>query len=66
MLKQELRLNCHRCGDFMEYYRKRDDPNTVIRCDGCGKKHSDDSLFMVNPNRQYDRAEDGTLLENLP
>lgn len=66
MLKHDLRLNCHPCGDFTEYHRKDNDPNTVVRCDGCGKKHSTDSLYMVNPTREYDRAEDGTLLENLP
>lgn len=62
----DLRLNCHRCGDFTDYHRKNDDPQTVIRCGGCGKKHSTDSIFMVDLNRDYDRDESGTLLENLP
>lgn len=59
----DLRLNCHKCGAFTEYERRKNDPKTVVRCGGCGKKHSTDSIFMVNPVKDYDRAEDGTLIE---
>lgn len=65
-MQYDLRLNCHRCGEFQEYFRKDGDPDTVIRCDGCGKKHSDDSIFMVDLNREYERDESGVLLEDLP
>jgi uncharacterized Zn finger protein len=60
---QELRLNCTRCGSFNTYYRKDDDPETVVRCDDCGKRHSTDSVFMVDPNRRHDRDESGQLVD---
>ena len=65
-MEYDLRVNCHQCGDFHDYHRKDGDPNTVIRCDGCGKKHSDDSIYMVDLNREYARGPSGALLEDLP
>lgn len=65
-MQYDLRLNCHQCGEFQEYHQKDGDPKTVFRCDGCGKKHSDDSIFFINLNRDYDRDERGVLIEELP
>lgn len=65
-MNYDLALNCHRCGEFTEPHRKRDDPKTVMRCGGCGKKHSEDSVFFIDLDRTYERAEDGTLLEEPP
>lgn len=59
----ELRLNCTRCGAFTEYGRRDDDPGTVVRCDACGKRHSTDSVFMVDPDRRHERDEAGTLTD---
>jgi len=61
---KRLRLNCNRCGSFVEYRRKTGDPSTVVRCESCGKKHSDDSVFMVDANHDYDRDESGALIES--
>lgn len=61
---RELRLNCNDCGAFTEYYRKDDDPGTVVRCDGCGKRHSRGSIWMVDPYRDFERDEAGNLLED--
>lgn len=59
----ELRLNCTKCGSFEEYHRRDGDPDTVVRCGSCGKRHSPDSVFMVDPDRRYDRDESGTLTD---
>jgi uncharacterized Zn finger protein len=63
-MRHELRLNCNGCGDFNEYHRHDDDPDTVVRCDGCGKRHSTDSVWMVKPEKSYERDETGNLLED--
>lgn len=57
-------MNCHRCGAFMEFEQRIDDPNTVVRCRGCGKKHSTDSVHMVDINKEYERNEEGVLVDN--
>jgi DNA-directed RNA polymerase subunit M/transcription elongation factor TFIIS len=44
----EIRLDCTRCDQHREYYRKHDDPETVVRCSECGKRHSKHSLIDVN------------------
>lgn len=66
---KELQLNCTRCGEFKQYEPDRDrDGNLrsdVVKCTDCGKKHSDKSLYMVDPNRSYERDESGTLLEEV-
>lgn len=66
MERRQLRVNCHRCGAFAKYTHNREDPDTVIRCSGCGKKHSTDSLHMVDTLRDYQRDETGTLIEQIP
>lgn len=58
-------LNCTRCGAFTEYQTEEGE---VVRCEECGKRHSTDSLHLVNPQRvgHYRRDEAGTLLECPP
>lgn len=59
----ESRLNCTRCGAFTPYELESD---TVARCETCGKRHSVDSLFVVDPDKSYERDEAGTLQETPP
>lgn len=66
MSTYDLQLNCHRCGDFTEPIKRKDDPDTVVRCGGCGKKHSEGSIYFIDMNREYNRSEDGVLLDRLP
>lgn len=62
-MRKKLRLNCNDCGSFTEYHRNDDDPETVVRCDDCGKRHSTDSVWMVDTSKSYQRDESGALLE---
>lgn len=57
------RLNCTRCNRFTAFEREG---KTVIKCGTCGKRHSNNSLFVVRANKRYERDEDGTLLEEPP
>ena len=63
-----LLLNCTDCGAFQEYENEQQtaDGGHIVRCAECGKRHSDDSVFMADPDRQYERDEAGNLLEDLP
>ncbi len=63
-----LRLNCTQCGEFREYEVEQttSDGGQIVTCAMCGKRHSDDSVHMVDTWRQYERDESGTLLEDLP
>lgn len=63
-MRRELRLNCNDCGSFTEYDRRTDDPKTVVRCGECGKRHSSDSVWMVDTATSYERDEAGVLLED--
>jgi len=62
-MRRDLRLNCNSCGGFNEYHQKSGDPKSVVRCDGCGKKHSTDSVHFVELGKSYERDERGVLLE---
>ena len=66
--RHALRLNCTRCGTFREYdtEKQTSDGGSIVRCTKCGKRHSDDSVFMVDTWKQYERDEAGNLLEDLP
>lgn len=68
MVGQELRLNCTRCGEFREYetVKSTSDGGSIVDCSFCGKRHSDASVYMVDPHRRYERDEAGNLLEGLP
>jgi uncharacterized Zn finger protein len=44
----DIKLDCTRCEAFRDYHRKDDDPETVVRCDDCGKRHSKHSLVDTN------------------
>lgn len=59
------RLNCTRCHEFTDWEEESED-NDVIRCGECGKRHSKENLHPVDPDKQYDRDEDGNLLETPP
>jgi len=69
MTRKMLKLNCTSCGEFKDYYPDRDrDGNLrsdVVCCADCGKKHSDESVFMVDPRKSYERDEAGVLLEEV-
>jgi len=68
MAHLELRLDCTNCGTFRPYdvEQQTSDGGSIVRCRTCGKRHSNASIHMVDLTRQYERAEDGTLLEDLP
>jgi hypothetical protein len=42
-----MKLRCTKCVPLRDPYRREDDPNTVVRCAECGKRHSTDSLEWV-------------------
>jgi len=44
----KLRLECTECKERRRFYSEPDDPDTVVRCKECGKKHSRNSLVDVN------------------
>lgn len=52
------RLNCTRCNQFTAYNREQE---RVVRCGVCDKRHSNDSLHLVEPLSQFERDEDGVL-----
>jgi len=59
----ETRLNCERCGQFTEF---QNESKAVVRCGDCAKRHSVDSLHMVEPDKTYHRDETGELHEETP
>ena len=67
MSEMDLRLNCTRCGSFEEYEveKKTSDGGQIVRCEECGKRHSDDSVHFIDPDRRYQRDEAGNLLEDV-
>lgn len=56
-------LDCTRCHAFRRWEREQEN---VVRCRTCGKRHSVESLYMADPEKQYARDESGTLLEVPP
>lgn len=44
----DLRLDCSECHGLTQPRRKEGDPETVVRCGRCGRKHSTDSLRVVS------------------
>lgn len=44
-----MRLDCTRCERMTKPARKRDEPSTIVRCYACGKKHSHDSVTILDP-----------------
>lgn len=58
-----MRLNCTRCGTFRDWWRESEN---VVRCDQCDKRHSDNSLHVIDPEKRYERDEAGNLLEETP
>jgi len=43
-----VRVECTNCDDRQQYERRDDDPQSVVRCVECGKRHSRDSLVDTN------------------
>lgn len=69
------RLNCTRCNEFTEWEAEstvevtdgfEERRTKSVRCDECGKRHSTDSLFVIDPRKDYDRDEAGNLLDTPP
>lgn len=58
-----LLLNCSACHAFKQWDREQEN---VVRCYACGKRHSNDSLRLADPDSTYARDEAGTLLEVPP
>lgn len=65
MTNQDLRLNCENCGRFTEYEveKERADGSQLVRCDDCGKRHGEDSIYFVDLHETYPRDESGALLD---
>lgn len=65
MTNQDLRLNCEKCGRFTEYevVKERADGTQLVKCDGCGKRHGEQSIFFVDLHKTYPRDESGALLD---
>ena len=45
----EIRLKCTNCRAYREFDR---DGESVVRCADCGKRHSTDSLYAVEPGEE--------------
>lgn len=67
MNKMALRLNCTRCGSFEEYEveKRTSDGGQVVRCEVCGKRHSDASVHIIDPDRSFERDESGQLMGDV-
>lgn len=63
MSRHHLQLNCTACNAFEDYVHDDSDPDGVVRCDECGKKHGSESVMMVDRCKTYERDEAGNLLE---
>jgi ribosomal protein L44E len=46
-VNDDLRLSCTDCPGLTPPAREHTDPDSVVRCHDCGKKHSRDSLRVV-------------------
>jgi ribosomal protein L44E len=65
-----LRLQCTKCktshdegkgGRLTKPYRFEDDPDTVARCWNCGKKHSEDSLKVLESQAFAEEYNEGKI-----
>jgi RNase P subunit RPR2 len=61
-----LRLDCVRCKAFKDYTveQRADDGGLIVRCDECGKRQSDDRIYMINPTKEHERDENGELVDD--
>lgn len=57
------RLDCSDCRQFETYERESE---TVVRCGRCGKRHSNDSLYLVEPGARYTRVDETGELADPP
>lgn len=69
------RLNCTRCNEFTEWEAESTievsegfESRSVkaVKCKECRKRHSTDSLFVIDPRKEYRRDESGQLLDTPP
>ncbi len=60
----EEKLNCERCGEFTDWYLDEDNKN-VVRCENCDKRHSRNSIYSIDSNKEYKRNQQGELLEDV-
>lgn len=67
-MAHDMRLDCVNCGRFtpFEVVKETSDGGQIVDCESCGKRHSDDSVYMVDLSRKYERDEAGNLLADLP
>jgi hypothetical protein len=69
MGRKELLLNCMTCEAFTEYTNLNDRDGNLsgmrVACDRCKRSATDDDIYMVDPYREFERAESGSLL-NTP
>jgi hypothetical protein len=56
-------LDCTRCEEFHAFEREQEN---VVRCENCGKRHSNDSLYDVPPLARFDRDKETGELVNPP
>lgn len=53
-------LNCVECKSFEEFEQAKEN---VVECLHCGKYHSNNSLYVIDPDKiPYERDEAGNLL----
>jgi hypothetical protein len=56
-------LNCVDCREFTEWEVRGEN---AVNCKECGKKHHDDSLHPIYPDREYERDDRGRLIGTPP
>lgn len=59
-----IQLDCTKCERFNDFETEED--TEVVRCSLCGKRHSRDRLYTVQPDKRYNRDEAGNLMETPP
>ncbi|MFB6282556.1 MAG: hypothetical protein ABEK59_01285 [Halobacteria archaeon] len=60
----EKNVEAGRGGIVTHPIREKDDPNTVVRCAECGRKHSTDSLIIVDIRKCRNCGEDVVIPED--
>jgi len=45
----QIRLKCTECRAYRDFER---DGESVVRCADCGKRHSTDSLYAIEPGEE--------------
>ena len=67
MVRYRLRVDCAACEAFQEYEHVRRTENALlVDCAVCGKRHSADSVYPVDPTHEYSRDAAGNVTEVVP